>query len=527
MKLKICKSCNKEFLTYKDNDFSHCRMCVNSFRKEQELKKKEAQDLKWREQKKRNQELFEKEIQRYQLVSIDSITPSKSTLYIIGNGFDLMHRVPSSYYNFRDSLGKHNRLREMLECVLTPKDIWADFENALGNQNLDLMGSRHIIDMWLDDFGFFDEDSGVAEYYMTVEAAANPIITVTNKLQSAFRKWVKSLKVGTVDKPLVRLIHPNGKAISFNYTEFINTLYDVKDVCYIHGCRITKDKLILGHKPGVECMLHEKERKARSYRQSVIDAAQEEVLTLIGQCDEEITKDCQAIIKNNKSFFDSLKNITQIIVIGHSISVVDWDYFIEINKLVSNAHWYFGIYGLNDLRNMCNLVEKMCLKGYSVFRTDGIYTTTSAVEDTFKRNNEPKPINIIKDETSISVKQHYYLIIDDYELILPNTVNKIIILDNHLFIMNDVQKNIILLNKCDNKWSFIAKLESFGNQCLINCRLSHIFLTDENITFVFNNRVRTYELESGRLIINRQLQGARNLKYEGIDVINEFVTIYD
>ena len=27
-------------------------------------------------------------------------------IFIIGNRFDIMHGVPSSYYNFRDTLGK-------------------------------------------------------------------------------------------------------------------------------------------------------------------------------------------------------------------------------------------------------------------------------------------------------------------------------------------------------------------------------------------------------------------------------------
>lgn len=54
-------------------------------------------------------------------------------LYIIGNGFDLMHGVKSSYYAFRDSLGKQNSLRKILESYLTPEDIWAYFENALAH----------------------------------------------------------------------------------------------------------------------------------------------------------------------------------------------------------------------------------------------------------------------------------------------------------------------------------------------------------------------------------------------------------
>lgn len=97
---------------------------------------------------------------------------------IIGNGFDLMHRVASGYYSFRDSLGKHSNLKHALEQALTPEDIWADFENALGKPNLNLMASRDIVDMWLDDFGFYDEDAGAAEFYMAVEAAANPLTDI-------------------------------------------------------------------------------------------------------------------------------------------------------------------------------------------------------------------------------------------------------------------------------------------------------------------------------------------------------------
>ena len=198
------------------------------------------------------------------------IVPHAHALYIIGNGFDLMHRTPSSYYSFRDSLGKRNRLRESLEMALTAEDIWADFENSLGSLNLDLMGSRHIVDMWLDDFGIYDdEDAGAAEYYMAVEAAATPIINLVNELQPAFRRWVNSLEAGTNDRPLADLIRTDGKVLDFNYTEFIETLYGVRDVCYIHGNRKRKGKLILGHRPGAESLLHEKERGPKSYRQTI------------------------------------------------------------------------------------------------------------------------------------------------------------------------------------------------------------------------------------------------------------------
>ena len=72
--------------------------------------------------------------------------------------------------------------------------------------------------MWLDDFGVYgDEDSGAAEFYMAVEAAAAPMANLVNNLQPTFRRWIERLEVGTDDRPLNGLIHPQGKVLDFNY----------------------------------------------------------------------------------------------------------------------------------------------------------------------------------------------------------------------------------------------------------------------------------------------------------------------
>ena len=293
MEKKICKTCGKQFLN--ETNYSYCRICSKKWHEEQEKIREQAENLKWKEQREREKKMFESEVQTYKTIQMEDIIPSAHTLYLIGNGFDLMHRVPSSYYNFRDSLGKKNSLRNDLETVLTAEDIWADFENALGTLNLDLMGSRDIIDMWLDNFGYYDEDSGAAEFYMAVEAAATPISNLVDSLQPNFRRWVEQLEVGTDDRPLKALIHPQGKVLDFNYTEFIETLYGVKEVCYIHGSRKKKKKLILGHRPGATGNFNERSRKPRNYRQAVIDVAQENVFDLIGQYDEDLTKNSQEI----------------------------------------------------------------------------------------------------------------------------------------------------------------------------------------------------------------------------------------
>lgn len=525
MKIKICKSCGKQFLS--ETKYSYCRICNKKWHEEQAKIQEQAENLKWKELKKQEQKRFESEVQAYKPILMENITPSVDTLYIIGNGFDLMHRVPSSYYNFRDSLGKNNSLRNDLELALTSEDIWADFENALGTLNLELMGSRNIIDMWLDNFGFYDdEDSGAAEFYMALEAAATPISNLVNSLQPTFRRWIDHLEIGTDERPLIGLIHPRGKVLDFNYTEFVENLYGVKDVCYIHGSRKKKGKLILGHKPGATGDLYEKSRKPKTYRQAVIDVAQDNVLSLIGKYDKDLTKDSHEIIKAHCGFFDGLAYIKQIVVIGHSISSVDWDYFAEVKKKAENAHWYFGIYGLNDLHNMINLINRLQIKNYNVFRTDSIWTKPREV------NNEPalpqrevKPRVLQDAGITVTVRQTYDLMIDDtFEVILPNYAKNIVILSEYiLVVLDNLIGNICLFKRQKKDWSFVAVLESFPYQSLINRRLNHIFLEEDKITFVYNNRVRRYDLSTGEMITNQQVQDARSKEYLGKNITEKFI----
>lgn len=195
----------------------------------QEKIREQAENLKWQEQKEQERKLFEAKVQTYKPILMESVNPSAHTLYIIGNSFDLMHRVPSSYYNFVIVLARIIVFDIVLKQHYSTEDMWADFENALGTLNLNLMGSRNIIDMWLDDFGVYgDEDSGAAEFYMAVEAAAAPMANLVNNLQPTFRRWIEPYEVGTDDRPLNGLIHPQGKVLDSNYTEFIETLYGVK-----------------------------------------------------------------------------------------------------------------------------------------------------------------------------------------------------------------------------------------------------------------------------------------------------------
>lgn len=112
--------------------------------------------------KKENRQ-FENDLKSWDVVDLDSIV-TNNPLYIIGNGFDLLHGAKSSYYDFRDSMGKGNYLRWCLETYLNAENLWGNFEKVLGYLNVSMMASTDIVDMWLDDYEAYDEDSSYADF---------------------------------------------------------------------------------------------------------------------------------------------------------------------------------------------------------------------------------------------------------------------------------------------------------------------------------------------------------------------------
>lgn len=310
----------------------------------------------------------------------DIHTDKEHTLFIIGNGFDLMHGVPSSYGNFRDSIGKKNSLRTILETFLKVDDVWADFEEALGHLDVRMLLDDDQIDMWLDIYEGYDPDASAADFFAATEVIMEPAFDIMCNLQRRFRMWVESLRVSSEDRPLAGLITAS-RVLCFNYTEFIEDLYGVahKNVCYIHGCRKKqkghpKEELILGHRPvdqniGVEPWKHRRRYPGR--KQYIIDAARETVLRYLNWYDEQTTKDCGSIMKKHRAFFDGLQAVEQIVVIGHSLSPVDWDYFRRVNSACPDAHWYVSYYGEKDLTNCQTLMAQLGIRQdrVSVFKT--------------------------------------------------------------------------------------------------------------------------------------------------------------
>lgn len=135
------------------------------------------------------------------------------------------------------TIGKNSSLRFYMETYLDTLDLWSNLEDSLGKLNCSMFLNPYIIDMWLDDFGAYNPDAQAADLFAAVETAIASTFEIPRELKQRFGKWIKMLSVGSDARPF-SMLHGDYKVLSFNYTEFIESLYGAEPdhVCYIHGC---------------------------------------------------------------------------------------------------------------------------------------------------------------------------------------------------------------------------------------------------------------------------------------------------
>lgn len=320
--------------------------------------------------------------------------------FIVGNGFDLMHGVKSSYYDFRDNISPRHIIRFTLERYIHKADIWGDFENSLAYLDREMMMAT--LDDWLQNFNVLDEgddDFSAANFFLAQEAATEPVHILTQELPKRFRKWVNTLSVGSIVRPLKSLISPEARYINFNYTEFLETMYGVPkgSITYIHGDRRNRrEQLVLGHGRNEDEVFEEwyranrdkpeyqpircdwKGRKHRNdspvylayflkdesegnWKSQMRYDAIDNTSRLIEEYYANSAKKTSDVIKKYRSVFDGCGLIRRIVVIGHSLSDVDYPYFTEIIRNTNNVKWYLSWFDSRSLKSIKTFVEKMSI----------------------------------------------------------------------------------------------------------------------------------------------------------------------
>lgn len=267
-------------------------------------------------------------------------------LHIIGNGFDLAHKIASSYANFKEYAWKYGDqyqiglLEKCYPDTDSPKGelyLWSDLERALSNPNFQAAFKALTHDIQL-------EDRYEGRYIAQMEDSPGfSLRMMFDVFHQVFDDWVNQID-NNVDK-ITNVFHFNRRDIylSFNYTDTLEKLYRVpRDrINYIHGRRNSNDEIIVGHHAVVNANDNLGDDPMIYEYQGYDNIAQEV------NKQRKLTPD---IIANNHEFWLSLRQVDKVMVYGHSLADVDMAYFHEVVKYVSDVcEWHFSIHFDNQI----------------------------------------------------------------------------------------------------------------------------------------------------------------------------------
>jgi hypothetical protein len=281
------------------------------------------------------------------------------TLYIFGNGFDLWHKLPTTYEDFSKYCDSNNiDFCEYFNFKCNDKYLWTDFENDLGtfdfknyyedNKNVD----------WEDDnfrpsmmFGVEDD----------ITEQGNSLVDLIN---DAFSNWINEIKIDDVQSKY--LFDNDAFFISFNYTSLLTNVYKIpkNNICHIHGNVDDYDTLIIGHNKLYETE-PEIDENGDSNRTIFTDSENASVIPFAS-----FIKPVADIIKTNEIVFRKLTDVNKIVVLGHSLNKIDLPYFKKIQEITNNPFWQISFYDEKDQVNHLSVMAELGVPSsmYSFFR---------------------------------------------------------------------------------------------------------------------------------------------------------------
>ncbi|WP_207903126.1 bacteriophage abortive infection AbiH family protein [Rheinheimera sp. D18] len=249
-------------------------------------------------------------------------------LYIIGNGFDLWHGLPTSYGHFSEyAYSLLSEIENYYALDFNQYNPWHDFENALGDFDSDtFLDNYNEIDASADDF----RPSFV---YGLEDELTEQTNTHVDAIRDTFSEWINQIDVS---KAVVKLTFPEHSLfLSFNYTSTLQTVYGVDSNCilHIHGNSENNDELIFGHGEDIH-EIHAFDEDGEPTGDMFSDARENARYPLYA-----LKKPVDDVLARHEGYFDKLRDIGDVIVIGHSMNKIDHPYFRRINQVASDATW--------------------------------------------------------------------------------------------------------------------------------------------------------------------------------------------
>lgn len=283
-------------------------------------------------------------------------------LFIIGNGFDIGHKISTSYWDFRKFLERcYPNFLNAFEANYNiypgssedekKKMLWNELESNLANIDEDIIiENATSIDMGLEGGNIGIEDT-LYQYF-------SEEFDYINKLSYYLKLWVRGIRIRDVSvKTKMFDSKSDNIYITFNYTSVLENVYKISEnrIIHIHGSLRNRDgNPIIGHGNYTRI---EKIKERRNKADENFDEKELSISRVIENYYSSTYKNINRYI--HKLGILKNKNIDEVIVIGHSLSGVDMPYFTKINDYVKDKAKWKVYYHNKDKKNQMyeNLIE--------------------------------------------------------------------------------------------------------------------------------------------------------------------------
>lgn len=287
-----------------------------------------------------------------------------SSLYVIGNGFDIYHKLDTHYISYGRFLFARNAelYFNFLEFFGLPDVegdkadyLWSQFESKLAELDTDNAlerSSDYIANPGGADFR--DRDWGA--FAIEIE---NFVSAITEGMNETFKDFILSVKYPDPKTLGLLNLDRNAKFITFNYTDTLTRYYsiDPANILHIHGrANTSENEIILGHGIPPENFLSVPDTPPEGLNDEELDewmqhqSDQYDYSFELGKSElqryfESTYKRTEEIISANDDYFSSLFDAKNVFILGHSLSAIDIAYFKKLFSVIrSDANWHVSYY---------------------------------------------------------------------------------------------------------------------------------------------------------------------------------------